>query len=59
MTPPSTAHAGDMTTQLEALYAERELLERSLGMSSAEDLVAAFRSLEAQLASLYDERARA
>jgi hypothetical protein len=41
--------------QLSALYAEKELLEKELGVSSAEDIIVMIRSLEEQLKALYAE----
>ncbi len=41
--------------QLSALYAEKELLEKEIGVSSAEDVIAMIRSLEEQLNVLYAE----
>lgn len=41
--------------QLCALYAEKELLEKEIGVSSAEDVIAMIRSLEEQLNVLYAE----
>jgi hypothetical protein len=41
--------------QLSTLYAEKELLEKELGVSSAEDVIAMIRSLEEQLNALYAE----
>jgi hypothetical protein len=45
-----------MDTQLASLYAEKELLERELGISDASDLVLMVRNMEAQLGALYEER---
>ena len=45
-----------MEAQLGALYAERELLQRELGVSDADDIIAMVRSLEEQLADLYREK---
>ena len=50
---------GGMEQQLVALYRERELLERELGVSSAELLIAMVRSMEKQLAELYREKEEA
>lgn len=44
---------GDMEAPLESLYAERELLQKELGVSSAEQILWMVRSLEAQLVALY------
>lgn len=41
--------------QLSVLYAEKELLEKEIGVSSAEDVIAMIRSLEEQLNVLYAE----
>lgn len=45
-----------MEAQLVSLYEEKELLERELGVSDAEVLVAMVRSMEEQLVSLYAEK---
>jgi len=49
----------DMERQLDALYAEKELLFQELGTADAERIVAMVRSLERQLNELYAERERA
>ena len=51
-----TGLTGDMEAQLVALYAEKELLERELGVSDAERLVLLVRSMEAQLVALYGDK---
>ncbi len=55
LAPMSTAALG-MEAQLVSLYEEKELLERELGVSDAEVLVAMIRSMEEQLVSLYAEK---
>jgi hypothetical protein len=52
----STIAPGGFDEQLSALYAEKELLEKEVGVSNAEDLISMIRSLEEQLSSLYAER---
>lgn len=47
---------GGLEPQLVALYAEREALHAALGVSDADDVIALVRSLEAQLADLYNEK---
>lgn len=42
--------------QLQSLYAEKEQLDKALGISSADDIITMVRSLEEQLDSLYEER---
>ena len=48
--------AGDMEAQLHSLYAEKEQLERELGVSSADLIIAMVRSMEEQLIALYSEK---
>ncbi len=55
MTDPKTIR-GDMEAQLAALYKEKEVLERELGVSNADLLVAMVRSMEEQLVALYQEK---
>jgi hypothetical protein len=49
--------AGGVEAQLASLYKEREMLEKELGMSDADDLVKHVRTLEAKIAKLNDELA--
>lgn len=44
-----------MAEQLSSLYAEKELLEKELGLSDAEDIVMMVRSLVQQLEVLYQD----
>lgn len=44
-----------MSDQLSVLYEEKEMLERSLGVSSAEDIIAMVQSMSEQLDALYAE----
>jgi len=53
---PTEYEDGDLLAQLTALYAEKELLQRELGVSSAELIIAMIRSMEEQLVSLYAEK---
>jgi len=50
---PGRAVPGDVVSQLEALYAEREKLEQALGFSDAAQILEMIRRLEAQLVALY------
>lgn len=43
----------NLEEQLQALYAEREVLADELGVMDAEDVIGMVRNLEAQLADLY------
>ena len=52
----TTVALEDFDKQLSELYAEKELLENSLGISSADDVILMVRSLEEQLSALYAER---
>ena len=52
----ATLAPGGFDEQLTALYAEKELLEKEVGVSNAEDLISMIRSLEEQLSSLYAEQ---
>ena len=54
--PRPVAPEGGMEAQLIDLYAQRELLERELGISDAQTLIMMVRSMEAQLVALYEER---
>ncbi|MCU0427065.1 MAG: hypothetical protein MUF71_15715 [Candidatus Kapabacteria bacterium] len=49
----ATALIEGFDEQLQDLYREKELLETSLGISDAEDIIAMVRSLEEQLSALY------
>lgn len=44
-----------MNEQLGALYEEKELLERSLGTSIPEEIIAMVQSMSEQLSALYAE----
>ena len=46
-----------LVAQLEDLYAERQRLHQSLGTANSAEIIAMIRSLEAQLVSLYGDRA--
>lgn len=48
---------GDMESQLNALYSEREKLHQALGTADADKIIELVRSLEEQLVDLYRERA--
>ncbi|MCS6984641.1 MAG: hypothetical protein NZM25_05910 [Leptospiraceae bacterium] len=48
--------SGSMEGQLVLLYQEKEFLERELGTSDPQELVAMVKSLEEQLATLYAEK---
>jgi hypothetical protein len=45
-----------MEAQMKELYADRELLERKLGTSDANQIVLMVKSLENQLKTLYHEK---
>lgn len=47
---------GTMEGQLSLLYAEKELLEKELGTSDAQEIIAMVKSLEEQLNVLYAEK---
>ena len=57
-TPPETDPTSSMEEQLCALYAERETLERELGVSDADQIVALVRRLEARLAAFEQQAAK-
>lgn len=48
--------AGGMEAQLNALYAEREMLHDALGTADAQDIIAMVHSLEAQCNDFYQEK---
>lgn len=45
-----------LETQLEALYFEKEQLEKEIGISDAKDIIAMVQNLEEQLVDLYQEK---
>jgi len=47
---------GSIEEQLITLYAEKELLEKTLGTSDPTILIAMVQSMEEQLVALYDEK---
>lgn len=58
MDPTVIESHGGLEHQLTALYQERELLETTLGASSARQLIEMVESMSDQLAALYAERER-
>lgn len=46
----------NLVAQLEAVYADRELLQKELGVSDARDLIHMVRSMEIQLNDLYRDQ---
>ena len=58
MAPTVIESHGGLEHQLTALYQERELLETTLGASSARQLIEMVESMSDQLAALYAERER-
>ncbi len=53
---PEEFEDGDLLAQLTALYEEKERLQRELGVSSADLIIAMVRSMEEQLVALYEEK---
>ncbi len=53
------AAVDNVAMQLHTLYADRQRLFRALGTADAGQIISMVRSLEAQLADLYAERAEA
>jgi len=47
---------GSLEDQLNSLYAEREILEKELGVSDAKEIITMFRSLDSQLVTMYATR---